>query len=53
MEMGFTDHLKPTENQEKDLKKIQEIYKDITAKNPKNFNPNIFYPNNIFRTYFA
>ena len=38
-EMGFAGHIKPTGDQEKDLKKIQEIYKNITAKNPENFNP--------------
>ena len=41
-EMGFAGHLTPSKNQENDLKKIQEIYKDITAKNPDKFNPSIF-----------
>ena len=41
-EMGFLEKIIPTGDQEKDLKKIQELYKNITPKNSENFNPSIF-----------
>ncbi|MBC8265766.1 MAG: 1-acyl-sn-glycerol-3-phosphate acyltransferase [Flavobacteriales bacterium] len=41
-EVGFLDLLEPSGDLQKDMQIIQEHYKDVIGKNPKQYNPKIY-----------